>query len=372
MFVSNVLRGMTIKNGVAFQGVLDKMTACFNARLLFVDTDGGLHSADTFLQAAAQVSRIEPQTLHDLAWSPDRALMKRVQVLAEETRRILTMWGAYYIRQLIAWEVTKHGKEPRNQRATIRLGDVVVSLEGITRHHYRSARRAVGRVTDVSKDGQSFTLQMVSGGPGDRTGVDPPTRHRKHLVLLARCADNMTKPLDVDVLTDSQVTDVMTQDRGKLTSMFHQLGLEKVPPLDPILHSDAEFMDFQDEAIEADYLTKLTVLDEGPPDAGDNPREQVVEDAPLLPPPGFGAEVAAHQPNLEKDEGEKTEVKGPQFLNRQWKGGGLKGLKLKLNRLPTADNVEKADEVHVAQPNTPARSGRVAYAPRRFDDYSRQ
>jgi hypothetical protein len=34
--------------------------------------------------------------------------------------------------------------------------------------------------------------------------------------------------------------------------------------------------------------------------------------------------------------------------------------------------VEKADEVHVAQPNTPARSGRVAYAPRRFDDYSRE
>jgi hypothetical protein len=238
----------------------------------------GFHYREANKEAAAQVSRIKPQSLHELAWSPDRALMKQVKILAEKTRRILTMWGAYYIRMLIAWEVI-NSKELRNQRAIIQLGDEVVSLDGITKHH-RSARSAVGRVTDVSK-----------------TNVDPPTRHRKHLVLLARCADNQTKP-----------------------------GPEKISPLDPILHSCEGFLNHQNEY--ANFITKRIIRDEESKGAGEDPiLEQGAESALPLLPPGFGEEqIDAHKPAVEP--------------NRERRAGGLTRLEFKLKVKTPAGNME--------------------------------
>jgi hypothetical protein len=339
VYVYNVCHGLPFRNGIHYQSVLDKMAGAINARVLFIDTEGYVHSADTFLQAAAQVSRDEPQVLTDLPNTTSSDIIKRVKDLADETRRILVLWGSHYMKCLLAWKVKTHGTNP-----AIRHGDVVICLDMVQMHHYRSARRAIGRVVAICPRGQTFTIQMASRGAGDRG--DNPTKHVSHIMLLARCHANQGKPVNVDVLADEDVSNYMAQDRKTLTSAFHTDGLEKLPAVKQMLKEAAKHVDPRDEWIEEDLYTRAVLEAPKPPDA-----EHVKPEDP------HGDPLVHQAASLEKEE--LVQDMGTQKPAKHDSG--------------YEEYVEPDIEEEPAKPEvqeTVSRSGRKVRRPRKFGDYA--
>ena len=138
----------------------------------------------------------------------------------------------------------------------------MICFDRVMKHQFKSARRAIGRVTGVSTDGQTLTIEMGSRGKGDRG--EPTTKHRSAVLLLVRNEDNKEKPVHLDVLTDLDVSEFMAQERGKLMSAFHTEGLEKLNPIRKMLEMEAEHIQPIDQVIEADLYTKRTILDGRP------------------------------------------------------------------------------------------------------------
>ena len=254
IFQFNVCHGMEIKDGLHLQAVFDKMAGVFNNRIRFIDHEGQIHTSNTFLEAAARVSRIEPQDITKLVNTDTEYIIYDVQKVAAETRRIATVFASHYMHRLLGWQIKKFGKQP-----LIRVNDVVIITDRILLHHYRSARRAIGRVQAVSTSGQTFRIKVVSKGKGD---VRPDTvKHRKHLILLARCDDSQGKLTHIDPLEDAQVSEMMRMDRMSLESAFFSSGLEKLPCIVDTNKAVSEFEDPADLAIEADLSNLPTAAD---------------------------------------------------------------------------------------------------------------
>jgi hypothetical protein len=253
-FKLNVCHGMDIRDGLHFQSLLDKMAGVFNNRVKFLDPEGCVHTSNTFLQAAAYVSRVEPQDLSRLINTKSKKISYDVRTVADETRRITTIFASHYMHRLAAWQVQKFGKQPQ-----VLVGDVVIVTDKILLHHYRSARRAIGRVLAISISGQSFNIRMVSRGKGDpRPDV---VKHRKHLLLLARCKDNQGKVTHIDPLEDGQVSELMGKDRMSLKSEFFSSGLERLPCIQDVNEAVREFEDPDDLELEADISRPPTAAD---------------------------------------------------------------------------------------------------------------
>jgi hypothetical protein len=207
------------------------------------------------MQAAAQISRTEPGEVSELPNTTTPKIIARMNALISETRRIFTLWGSHYLKCLMAWNMKKFGKKP-----AIYEGDVVICFDRVLKHQFKSARRAIGRVTDISPDGQTLTIQMGSRGKGDR--MEPTTKHRSAVLLLVRSEANKEKPADLDVLTDLDVSEFMAQERGKLMSAFHSEGLERLSPIKQTLDMEAAYIKPVDQVIERDLYKKKTILDE--------------------------------------------------------------------------------------------------------------
>jgi hypothetical protein len=239
VFNFNVLQGMRIKDELHYQEILDIMSGCMNNRTRFIDNDGCVHTSNTFMQAALRVARAEPQDLTQLANTDSRKINSSMKTVAEEIRRVLTIFGAQQMKATAAWQAKKFGKQPK-----INVGDVVVVLDRIILHHYRSARRAIGRVMQVSTSGQSFRIKMVTQGPHDRR--PPATKHRKHLLLLVRGEDLGSGVIPLDPFADQQVNDLLSQPKLELEAAFFSSGLDKIPEITKAEREMAEFKDPED------------------------------------------------------------------------------------------------------------------------------
>ena len=221
-----------------FQHILDLICGAVNARTLFITQDGEVQSADTWMRAAAQVSSREPQPIGDLPNTKDRDILDRVTEVKTETRRIFTLWGSHYIKTLIAWETKKFGRH-----CNMLPGDIVIVLDRVLQHHYASAKRAIGRIIKVAKSGHQFAIKMASRGPGDYRPI--ATKSRKHLILLARAAENAHKPVHVDPLSDEDVAELLKQPRPDLVSEFNPTVVTMPPDvsdLGPPFHSNLRAM----------------------------------------------------------------------------------------------------------------------------------
>jgi hypothetical protein len=239
VFNFNVLQGMRIKDELHYQEVLDLMAGAFNDRTRFIDGDGCVHTSNTFMQAALRVARKEPQDLTQLVNTKNRTINAGMRSVAGEIRRVLTAFAAQQMKATAAWQAKKFGAQPE-----IRVGDVVVVLDKIILHHYRSTRRAIGRITQVSTSGQSFRIKMVSQGPHDRRPI--ATKHRKHLLLLVRGEDMGKGVIPLDPMADQQVNDLMSLPMLEMEAAFFTAGLDKIPEITKAEKEMEEFKDPED------------------------------------------------------------------------------------------------------------------------------
>jgi hypothetical protein len=250
----NVFHGMTVRDGLHFQTLLDIMSGVFNNRTRMIDHEGGIHTANTFLQAAARVSTTDVQDLSKLVNTDNFTIKYEVGQIADETRRLLVIFACQYIHRLLAWQVTKFGKDP-----VIKVGDAVLVADKILLHHYKTARRAIGRVVQVSRTGQAFRVKMATKGQGD---FRPDTvKHKKHLVLLARHDPKQEDPIPIDPMADTQVDELMTKDRLSLDAEFFNAGLDKLPCFEQAEEAVEEFEDPEDLAVQADLGKPMTAMD---------------------------------------------------------------------------------------------------------------
>ena len=235
-FGFNVLHGMKIKHGIHLQSICDKMMACMNNRVKFIDTEGNIHTPNSLMEAAARISTSELKDMNGLINTKSDKIISGVNAVADETRRIITIWAHQSMTNLLAWQVSKFGDQP-----AIYAGDVVVVLDKITMHHYRSTRRSIGRVILASNSGLSFRIKMCSKGKGDYR--PDSVKHRKHLLLLARGADNINKVINLDPFADDGVQQLLTHLHKDLRSHFFENAMEKLPDISAIREELQQFDD---------------------------------------------------------------------------------------------------------------------------------
>ena len=299
LYVCNVLRGQQVQCGLHYQHLLDIMAGVFNERVKFVDQQGRIHSSNTFMKAALRVSPQQPQDMTTIINTKNKTIIAEVDAVAQETKRILTIFACQYIHSLLAWQVTKFGLVPN-----LDIGDVVIVLDRVVLHHYRSATRAIGRIVDKSPSGQAVRVAMVSQGPHDKR---PETvKHRKHVMLLAKGSGMTDQITHIDPMDDDQVNDFMSQPRLKLQSAFFEAGIEQLPSIQEALNEVKEFEDPDDLLIQDDFVNPMSALDLAYP--GEQClREQIVNerqnvpidnepDEQLPPPKRFKLEKDARKP----------------------------------------------------------------------------
>ena len=265
IFTFNVLLGMKIRNGIHLQSILDKMMACINNRVRFIDHEGLIHTANSTLEACARISTSEVQDLSDLINTKSEKIITGVNAVAQETKRIVTIFAHQYMAALLSWQITRYGDQP-----AIYPGDVVIILDKITMHHYKSARRSIGVVLSTSKSGFAFRIKMCTKGKGDRR-LDS-VKHRKHLLLLARGAENKDKVNSIDPLSDGNVQQLLNELPHDLNSSFFEGAMERLPDMTEIAEELKQFEDPED-------LWTLAQIND-PATASDilNPREEIIPD----------------------------------------------------------------------------------------------
>ena len=251
------------------------------------------------MKAALRVSPQQPQDMTTIINTKNKTIIAEVDAVAQETKRILTIFACQYIHSLLAWQVTKFGLVPN-----LDIGDVVIVLDRVVLHHYRSATRAIGRIVDKSPSGQAVRVAMVSQGPHDKR---PETvKHRKHVMLLAKGSGMTDQITHIDPMDDDQVNDFMSQPRLKLQSAFFEAGIEQLPSIQEALNEVKEFEDPDDLLIQDDFVNPMSALDLAYP--GEQClREQIVNerqnvhlnnepDEQLPPPKRFKLEKDARKP----------------------------------------------------------------------------
>ena len=252
IFTYNVLRNMVISDGLKLQHLFDMMCGTFNDRFRFVDNEGYIHTANSFAQAAVQVSTTDKKDLTKLPNTKNKKIQYDVEKVATESRRLLTIFASQYLNRLLAWQLTKFGKDP-----PLAKGDVVVVSDLITMHDYTSSRRAIGIVTDITKDGQQCELRMTRKKNGPKR--QPMFKHRKHLLLLVRGADTHHRPMFLDPLGDNNVAEFMAQPTIDINSRFFEAGLDQLPCLTAAEQRVTEFMEPQEILNEADFLDPFLI-----------------------------------------------------------------------------------------------------------------
>jgi hypothetical protein len=251
----NVLQGMPLQDGIHYQGVLDIMAGAINSRVSFIDHDGEVHTANSFLQSALQISQTEPQDLSNLPNTKNKEIKNTSSRIVQENRRILTLYACQYAQSLLSWQISKYGQDPKIQN-----GDVVIVLDKIVLHHYKSARRAIGRVVQTSVSGNDFCIKMVSQGEGDRR--PPAVKHRKHLLLLCKSDEKTDSKgrLEIDPWSDPDVSEIMAQPKLEMEAQFLKEGQLRLPALSEAFKQAETFKDPEDFYVAHDFSNPMSAL----------------------------------------------------------------------------------------------------------------